>query len=734
MWKPGPGRKVNIQMKYSFLILLGIASTVAGTGARAQTDLPSPTAEPGRLEAPQPETAPGGAVSGQAGSALPLRIDEGPLQLDSPTAAWLLRDRTLKGGGAKLGLPPLRGALWPHGLPGWLELSVGASAGKVTRWQNAALNGQLELAPGLRAHFTGVYRNRLDKLRADLSLQEGYVEGYGFTPFQGGRLGWNLRLGRTADIDWPYPDPLSLFDYFPFLNTGSDTYLVGYEHLTALVDWEEPNGLGLHADLNRRFRRAVGDRGDLDVHAIDYYGRYRHGFGGGYETEARFGALNNRGGFWSGLTPRWPVLGGSLYFGKRWAHGSAGLMAESLHNQSTRYGFQINLSGNPVTSFIGHFLGRYQRHNDIVTAQIPVATLWTGQTPHFTAPLFADRVGQILATRMYRTGTWLQQDVYPLNYEYILGRIGETKGPGLIRVVREGPRALDEFGMMDSHSIRQAEVVSRFRQDINYDLYRVPKLGTATLNIRLVNKLNPSEAVPQATIEAEDQVGRKQSLAAPEGLVAYSATVPVDRPQKATLKITAPGFLPETTEVELAAGNPAPIEIPLRPVTGVLTGVLIDSATGEPIPEVEVVITGGGGQPKVVLTDAKGQFQAGDLQPGRYSVATHAPRYRDQAVPAEIVPGEQKQVEIRLEARPASIAGKLFDAAGQPVAGATITLRDDAGNPVGSFTTLADGSFGATGLKPGTYTLQARTADGKMVDSTIKLTGGEISTVELKLP
>ena len=64
----------------------------------------------------------------------------------------------------------------------------------------------------------------------------------------------------------------------------------------------------------------------------------------------------------------------------------------------------------------------------------------------------------------------------------------------------------------------------------------------------------------------------------------------------------------------------------------------------------------------------------------------------------------------------------------------TITLRDDAGNPVGSFTTLADGSFGTTGLKPRTYTLQAKTADGKTVDATIKLTGGEISTVELKLP
>jgi hypothetical protein len=103
-------------------------------------------------------------------------------------------------------------------------------------------------------------------------------------------------------------------------------------------------------------------------------------------------------------------------------------------------------------------------------------------------------------------------------------------------------------------------------------------------------------------------------------------------------------------------------------------------------------------------------------------------------VPAEIVAGEQQRVEIRLEARPASIAGKLLTANGRPVAGATVTLRDDAGNPVGSFTTLADGSFGTTGLKPGTYTLQAKAANGKMVDSTIRLNGGEIATVELRLP
>jgi hypothetical protein len=643
-------------------------------------------------------------------------------------------DRTLKGGGPVFGLPPFRATLWPRGLAGWFDLSVGLSAGRDSRFENIALNGHLELAPGLRGHFTGVYRDRVSKIRADLSWQEGYIEGYGLTPLGGGRLGWNLRVGRTANLAWPTPDALSLFDYLPYLNTGSDRYLVGYEHLTGILDWEHKCGLGFHAALNRRFRRAVGNRGDLDLHLIDYYARYRRVFGDGYLTELRLGALNDRGGFTGGLNPRWPVAGGALYLGKEWRNGGAGLFVEKLEGQATRYGFRLSASSNKVTSLIGHFLGRYHREDDAVTAQIPIATVWTGQRLRFVPPLFADRVGQIEASRVYRTGTWLQRDVYPLNYEYISRRIGDTKGGGLIRVAREGPRALTEFGMFDSRDLPQALAASRFRQDVTYDLYRIPKLGEATLLIRLINKLKPAEPVANATIEAVDQVNRRQTLTAAGGQVAYSATVPVDRPQRATLKITAPGFMEETAEVQLSAGEPVPAEIVIRPVTGLLTGILLDEETGEPVAEAEVVVTGGGGQPQVLVTDAKGEFRAEDLPPGRYSVASNAPRYRDLRVPAEIVAGEQKQVELRLVSRPASLAGKLLDAAGRAVAGAMVVLRDGAGNPVTSFTTLADGSFGTTGLKPGRYTLQAKTADGRTAESTIQLTGGEIATVELKLP
>src|SRR5947209_4940303 len=43
------------RMKYRFWMMLGGAVALVGTGAGAQTDLPSPSAEPGRLEAPRPE-------------------------------------------------------------------------------------------------------------------------------------------------------------------------------------------------------------------------------------------------------------------------------------------------------------------------------------------------------------------------------------------------------------------------------------------------------------------------------------------------------------------------------------------------------------------------------------------------------------------------------------------------------------------------------------------------------
>src|SRR5205809_292287 len=132
-------------MKYRLWMMLGGAVALIGTGAGAQTDLPSPSAEPGRLEAPQPEAPPGGAAGDAAENTKPATPAAVPVPTTthdgeiSPAAARLLADRTLKGGGPKFGLPPLRATLWPRGLPGWLDLSGGVSVGRTSRWENLAL-------------------------------------------------------------------------------------------------------------------------------------------------------------------------------------------------------------------------------------------------------------------------------------------------------------------------------------------------------------------------------------------------------------------------------------------------------------------------------------------------------------------------------------------------------------------------------------------------------------------
>jgi hypothetical protein len=166
-------------MKYSIMIAAALLGTLSAVPVRAGNDtLPSPTAEPGRLEAPQP-VADEGNDSGEAapGDASPSGAAVPPT---SPTVQYFLSDRQLEGGGPVFGFPFVRGTVFPRGLAGWLDLSAGVSAGKDSRFENVALNAQLELARGLRGHFTGVYRDRIGKIRADYSWQEGYLEGYGF--------------------------------------------------------------------------------------------------------------------------------------------------------------------------------------------------------------------------------------------------------------------------------------------------------------------------------------------------------------------------------------------------------------------------------------------------------------------------------------------------------------------------------------------------------------------------
>lgn len=170
---------------------------------------------------------------------------------------------------------------------------------------------------------------------------------------------------------------------------------------------------------------------------------------------------------------------------------------------------------------------------------------------------------------------------------------------------------------------------------------------------------------------------------------------------------------------------------PLTPTSRLAScdGQFLDAETGRPIPEVEAIITRKGDEPVVIMTDRRGRFSALDVPAGEYTVASHAAGYYDDRLTVILAPERTNVVRLRLRPRPAGIAGYLRDADGQPIAGAKLLLREER-RVVKELESLADGSFGSGGLKPGRYVLEA-TVNGRTIRQTIELKAGDIQTIEL---
>src|SRR5690606_41483104 len=77
-----------------------------------------------------------------------------------------------------------------------------------------------------------------------------------------------------------------------------------------------------------------------------------------------------------------------------------------------------------------------------------------------------------------------------------------------------------------------------------------------------------------------------------------------------------------------------------------------------------------------------------------------------------------------------SVAGSVSDEAGDPLEGATVTLK---GVPVDPVTTGADGSFAFEGVAEGEWELVVDLAGYATATQTITVTGGTTTTVDVTL-
>lgn len=194
------------------------------------------------------------------------------------------------------------------------------------------------------------------------------------------------------------------------------------------------------------------------------------------------------------------------------------------------------------------------------------------------------------------------------------------------------------------------------------------------------------------------------------------------------------------------------LSLPVGRISGRIVG-----PDGDPLAGARVTLTtdGGigygtfmGGQYAESAADESGRFDFEYLRPGEYSVAaggsvfggafgTHAQEGRVVRRGIRVREGEHvEDVDFRLE-RSGEITGSVTDAAGRPVSGCAIFVRDAGGNLLERFSMIStgpDGKFRYTGVAPGEYRVTARSTEEASVDPRpVRVTAGSPAAVTLTL-
>ena len=159
-------------------------------------------------------------------------------------------------------------------------------------------------------------------------------------------------------------------------------------------------------------------------------------------------------------------------------------------------------------------------------------------------------------------------------------------------------------------------------------------------------------------------------------------------------------------------------------------GRVVDSGSDEPIRKALVILRRNHQTGAAAYTDAKGEFHFAELEPGAYALWAQRDGYvagrKDPPTVVTILP-EKTRSGLTVKLVPTGVvSGRVVDADGDPVAGASVQLMADRGKREGSFATTNDrGEYRAFGVPPGKYRLLVAANSKLAGDLSLKLTGAE---------
>lgn len=177
-----------------------------------------------------------------------------------------------------------------------------------------------------------------------------------------------------------------------------------------------------------------------------------------------------------------------------------------------------------------------------------------------------------------------------------------------------------------------------------------------------------------------------------------------------SIVVSLDGYTPYAQSASITAGSIVDLgtlSLAPNPAMGIMKGVITAAATGEPLPEVTLTITGS--FTGTVLTTEGGSFAIGNITPGDITITASKTGYETATATGTVAAGSVLTFnpQLRTLSPPpttGSVTGSVLDAAtGQPLPGVSVVLQTDP-----AVTTFTDfyGIFTLSGIHHGNQTVE----------------------------
>ncbi|CAA9292647.1 MAG: hypothetical protein AVDCRST_MAG77-4861 [uncultured Chloroflexi bacterium] len=252
------------------------------------------------------------------------------------------------------------------------------------------------------------------------------------------------------------------------------------------------------------------------------------------------------------------------------------------------------------------------------------------------------------------------------------------------------------------------------------------------------------EPVPGATIQLLNASGSVLDTltASPDGSYRTEVLPPF---LTYGLRFSAPEYVPVSSRGTTTAGRLTEVNAALVPSASALSGIVLDRDTRRPIPDAAVTLIGPTGSVIAsTIADSNGGFAFMPPGPGLYVVEAGPPTSGPAAGgyftiaassrPVVVVADREASVLLELAQQPAALTGVVVDATtGEPLAGATVTIR---GGPAGqefTITSADDGTWRISPIPAGHYRGSASLAGYWPSTGNVAVAPGQTAFLRLAL-